>query len=305
MGTPDFAVPSLEILISSGWNVVAVITAPDRPAGRGLQLHQTPVKLMAIKHGIPVLQPEKLKNPVFLEELSSYKPDLGIVVAFRMLPELVWNMPRLGTFNLHASLLPQYRGAAPINRAIMNGETRTGVTTFFLKQEIDTGDLAFQEEIAIHPEDNAGTLHDKLMLAGSGLVLKTVQATADGSLKLQSQDQVPMENLKSAPKIFREDCKIDWSMQIKDIHNHVRGLSPYPAAWTSFNGKNLKVFTTEIVPQATDENQSFLGKQESGFTLRITELQLEGKKRMGIDEFLRGNRFSHITLADHGFITQS
>ncbi|MCU0355699.1 MAG: methionyl-tRNA formyltransferase, partial [Cytophagales bacterium] len=235
MGTPEFAVPSLDILVENGCQVVAVVTAPDRTAGRGLQLSVSPVKAAAVRHGIPVMQPEKLKNEAFLEELRSYRADLQIVVAFRMLPEVVWNMPPLGTFNLHASLLPQYRGAAPINWAVINGETETGATTFFLQHEIDTGNIIFQEREPIHATDTAGTLYERLMHRGAGLVLKTVRAIEAGNYPQTPQDL--SQPVKLAPKIFTETCEINFDQPTARVHNFVRGLSPYPGAWTRLQGK--------------------------------------------------------------------
>jgi len=295
MGTPDFAVPSLEILVKDGWKVVAVITAPDRPKGRGQKLIPSPVKETALKYQIPILQPINLKSPDFLEELRSYKADIQVVVAFRMLPEAVWNMPPLGTFNLHASLLPNYRGAAPINWAIINGEKETGVTTFFLKHEIDTGSIIFQEKESIHPEDNVGTLYERLMKKGSELVLKTIVAIDRGEYQTQVQDET--NALHHAPKIFKETCEIDWTQSAFDIHNLVRGLSPYPAAWTKLDGKICKIFkTAELNKDYPDlkageyysDGKSQLIFQTGIKSLQILELQLEGKKRLGIEEFLRG-----------------
>jgi methionyl-tRNA formyltransferase len=298
MGTPDFAVASLKALVESGsCEVVAVITAPDKPSGRGLVINETPVKKYTVLQGIPVLQPEKLKNPEFLEELRSYQADLQIVVAFRMLPELVWNMPRLGTFNLHGSLLPQYRGAAPINWAVINGENETGVTTFFLKHEIDTGNVIFAEKTPILLEDNAGTIHDKLMELGAGLVVKTVQAIEAGNYPQIPQDM--SAELKYAPKIFKETCQIDWNLSAEKTHNFVRGLSPYPTAWTILNDKTCKIYKTEIGEIADDstkiggfktDGKTYLDFRSADKWIKIKELQLEGKKRMGIEEFLRGFR---------------
>lgn len=298
MGTPDFAVESLKALVESGsCEVVAVITAPDKPSGRGLVMSETPVKKYAISKGIPVIQPEKLKNHQFLEELRSYQADLQIVVAFRMLPEVVWNMPRLGTFNLHGSLLPQYRGAAPINWAVINGETETGVTTFFLQQEIDTGNVIFAEKTPILIDDNAGTIHDKLMMIGASLVVKTVE-----SIKSGNYPQIPQDmslELKSAPKIFKETCQINWNLTAEKIHNFVRGLSPYPASWTILNDKTCKIYKTEIGEIANDsaeigsfktDGKTYLDFRSADNWIKIKELQLEGKKRMGIEEFLRGFR---------------
>lgn len=295
MGTPEFAVPSLEVLVENGWNVVAVITAPDRPKGRGQKMIPSPVKEAALKHQIPVLQPSNLKSPEFLEELKSYRADIQVVVAFRMLPEAVWNMPPQGTFNLHASLLPDYRGAAPINWAIINGEKETGVTTFFLKHEIDTGSIIFQEKEPIHPEDNVGSLYERLMERGSKLVLKTIEAVAEGPVTTTVQDESKFQH--HAPKIFKETCEIDWNQSAADIHNLVRGLSPYPAAWTTLDGKNCKIFKTEVLEtQSSDiqvgtfetDGKKYLKFQTSSGQLGILELQLEGKKRMPIEAFLRG-----------------
>lgn len=302
MGTPDFAVASLRVLVENNLDVVAVITAPDKPAGRGQKLRQTPVKIYAEEHEIPVLQPERLKNPDFLLELKSYQADLQIVVAFRMLPEVVWDMPPMGTFNLHGSLLPQYRGAAPINWAIINGEKETGVTTFFLEKEIDTGNIIFAEKCPIEPEDTAGSLHDKLMNIGAELVLKTTQAIADGQYPQLPQEEVA--ELKPAPKIFKEDCLIDWSKNTADIINFIRGLSPYPAAFTYLQDKTLKVFNCEKVEPGFDltqitetpqsifsDGKSYLAFQTADGPLFLTDIQLEGKKRMKIEDFLKGYRF--------------
>lgn len=300
MGTPEFAVSSLQKLVESGCNVVAVVTAPDKPAGRGLQLTPSPVKHYAVSQGIPVLQPEKLKNPAFLEELRSYQADLQVVVAFRMLPEVVWNMPPKGTFNLHASLLPQFRGAAPINWAIINGETETGVTTFFLEHEIDTGNIIFQETEPIHYEDNVGTLYERLMHKGAELVVQTVNAVEAGNYPQLPQSQ--SEVLKAAPKIFKETCEINWNQSTEAVRNFIRGLSPYPAAWTNLNGKLCKIYKSSVATQAptdngshlfTDNKHVLLFKTTDGW-LSIDELQLEGKKRMGIEEFLRGTK---VTIA--------
>lgn len=296
MGTPEFAVPSLEILVENKFNVVAVITAPDKPQGRGQKITFSPVKECALKHNIPVLQPTNLKSPQFVEELKSYKANLQVIVAFRMLPEVVWSMPALGTFNLHASLLPQYRGAAPINWAIMNGEKETGVTTFFLKHEIDTGSIIYQEKEVIHENDDAGTLYHRLMNKGAHLVLKTVQAIEAGNYP--SQPQPAHTELKHAPKIFKETCQINWSQPAVHIHNFVRGLSPYPGAWTVLNDKPFKIFKTDTLPnqlnaeagQFLTDNKTYLYIQTSIGCLSILELQPEGKKRMKIDEFFRGNK---------------
>ncbi len=294
LGTPDFAAESLKRLVESGFLIVAVITAPDKPQGRGKKIGSSAVKQFAMEAELPILQPTNLKSPEFLEELKSYNADLQIVVAFRMLPEAVWNMPRLGTFNLHASLLPQYRGAAPINWAIINGETETGITTFFLKHEIDTGEIIFQEKEPIHKSDNVGTLYERLMKKGADLVAKTAKAITEDnySLKPQSSDQ-PLE---SAPKIFKEDCKIEWNQSSERIHNFIRGLSPYPAAWTKLDGKVLKVFAIEESTQESkkgtgvfeSDNKTYLRIKTSDKSVNILELQLEGKKKMNVEEFLRG-----------------
>lgn len=298
MGTPEFAVPSLDKLVENGWNVVAVITAPDKPKGRGQKLIPSPVKEAALKHEIPVLQPTNLKSPEFLEELKSYQADLQIVVAFRMLPEVVWSMPPMGTFNLHASLLPNYRGAAPINWAIINGEKETGVTTFFLKHEIDTGSIIHQEKTPILPEESLGEVYEKLMNIGSELVVKTVEDIAKGEVKPLPQDE--SKALHHAPKIFKETCKIDWENSAESIHNLVRGLSPYPTAWTELEGKVCKIYQSKVfktdlssIPGKiyTDE-KTYLRMGTSAGQLEILELQLEGKKRMKTEDFLRGYKFS-------------
>lgn len=294
MGTPEFAVPALELLVTQGWNVVAVITAPDKPQGRGKKLGSSPVKLSAEQLGIPVLQPTNLKSSEFLENLSSYQADVQVVVAFRMLPEVVWNMPPKGTFNLHASLLPDYRGAAPINWVLINGEKETGVTTFFLKHEIDTGSILFQEKEPILPDDNVGTLYERLMKKGSFLVLKTIEAIATDTIQPQLQDESKFTN--HAPKIFKETCQIDWSKSALEIHNLVRGLSPYPAAWTIINEKNCKIYTTAVLDETSNgevgtfltDNKTFLHFQTGTSMISILSLQLEGKKRMDIADFLRG-----------------
>lgn len=296
MGTPVFAVASLLKLIENDWNIVAVITAPDKPKGRARKLIPSPVKVAATEHKIPVLQPTNLKNPEFHEELSGLKADLQIVVAFRMLPESVWNMPPMGTFNLHASLLPNYRGAAPINWAIINGEKETGVTTFFLKHEIDTGNLLFQEKVEILPEDDLGTVYEKLMKIGAELVVKTVDAISKGEVSAKIQDEAKAVN--HAPKIFKETSEIDWNKSAIQIHNLIRGLSPYPAAFTSINDKSCKIFKSGIsndtlgdkVPgEWITDNKTYLKFKTGNGVLEIIELQLEGKKRMKIEDFLRGN----------------
>lgn len=296
MGTPEFAVPSLEALVKNNVNVVAVVTAPDKPQGRGQKVAHSPVKACAIAHRIPVLQPPNLKAPAFIEELKAFRADLQAVVAFRMLPEVVWAMPPLGTFNLHASLLPQYRGAAPINWAIINGEKETGVTTFFLKHDIDTGSIIFQESEPIRIDDDAGTLYERLMTKGAGLVVKTVRAIQEGEFRPIPQPLV--SDMKHAPKIFKETCEINWDRNSEDIRNFVRGLSPYPAAWTLLNGKNFKIYKASAVEHnekrekpgeyATDHKNYLYIKTSDGW-IAVDELQPEGKKRMTIKEFLRGN----------------
>lgn len=295
MGTPEFAVPALEKLMEAGWNVVGVITAPDKPQGRGQKLVGSPVKEAAEKLGLHILQPTNLKNPEFQQELKDLNADLQIVVAFRMLPEAVWNMPPLGTFNLHASLLPNYRGAAPINWAIINGEKETGVTTFFLKHEIDTGSIIFQEKVAILPADALGVVYEKLMNIGADLVVKTVEAISKDEVNPSVQDE--SKAIHHAPKIFKETYKIDWTKSAESIHNLVRGLSPYPAAWTEFQDKTCKIFKTAFNESNMEgkkagdwdsDGKTFLRFQTGLGTLDILELQLEGKKRMKIDELLRG-----------------
>lgn len=302
MGTPDFAVASLDILVKNNYNIVGVITAPDKPAGRGQQVQLSAVKKYAVEKGLHILQPEKLKNAQFLEELRALNADLQVVVAFRMLPEVVWNMPRLGTFNLHASLLPQYRGAAPINWAVMNGEKETGVTTFFLQHEIDTGKVLFRERTPIGKDETAGELHDRLMEIGSKLVLKTVQAIETGNYRETPQEELAEgQELKHAPKIFKEDCRTDWSKSIDTIHDHVRGLSPYPAAWTELSGPDgkmhsIKIFRTgkeitfhdHVRGTLISDGRSFIKIAVAGGYIHLLDIQLAGKKRMGTAEFLRG-----------------
>ncbi|MCX6352855.1 MAG: methionyl-tRNA formyltransferase [Bacteroidetes bacterium] len=296
MGTPDFAVPSLEVLVQHGYPVSAVITAPDKPAGRGLQMQSSPVKQAAERLGIPVLQPEKLKNPDFLNQLKAINADLFIVVAFRMLPEVVWAMPRLGTFNLHGSLLPKYRGAAPINWAIMNGEKETGLTTFFLQQEIDTGDIILQQKLSIGAHETARELHDRMMIAGADLVLKTVEAIDKN--KVKTSPQILIDSPPAAPKIFKDICKIDWHNPAQQIHDFIRGLSPYPGAWGIIHNKTYKIYRSlpevfghshEIGELITD-NKTFLKIAVADGFIHIFGLQQEGKKKMGIEEFLRGNK---------------
>lgn len=300
MGTPDFAVASLDALVQSGENIVAVITAPDKPAGRGQKLHQSAVKVYAEAHHIPVLQPIKLKDPDFLEELRSYQADLQVVVAFRMLPEAVWNMPPYGTINVHASLLPQYRGAAPINHAIINGEQVSGVSTFLLQHEIDTGNILLSEEVSIAPDDNAGILHDKLMHTGAALLLKTVTGLKDNTLTPTPQSRlVPEHELKHAPKIFKENCQIDWKQDIDTIYNLIRGLSPYPAAFTNLNDKVLKLYAVTKEYTSPDiiqgdyktDGKTYLKFAGNNGYISVMQLQIEGKKKMEIIDFLRGYRF--------------
>lgn len=293
MGTPEFAVESLDILVQNNYDIAAVITAPDKPAGRGQKINISAVKQYALEKNLNILQPVKLKDPEFLQTLKDLNANLFIVVAFRMLSEVVWSMPELGTFNLHASLLPQYRGAAPINWAIMNGEKETGVTTFFLQHEIDTGDVLFSEKTKILPEDDASSLHDKLKFIGAKLTLKTVQAIEQGNVQPQPQ---PDLEIKHAPKIFKEDCLLDFNWDVERIHNKVRGLSPFPAAYTHLNDKVLKIYKTEVQKIHGDVSNGFFDSDEKTYLrvkcengwLNILELQLEGKKRMTTAEFLRG-----------------
>ena len=305
-GTPDFAVESLRRLVEGGYNIVGVVTMPDKEAGRGHKLLQSPVKQYAIEHGLRLLQPERLKNPQFVEELRSLKADLQIVIAFRMLPEVVWNMPPLGTFNLHASLLPKYRGAAPINWAVINGETETGVTTFFLKHEIDTGDIIQQRRISIGDNDNVGIVHDKLMMMGADMVIETVDAIINGTVKPIPQDELCKAGTEAspAPKIFKDTCKIDWDKTMHEVRNLVRGLSPYPAAWTEITDSTGITHTAKIFEVSlTDEPQACrpageMWSDKSGRLLvacrdgviSIDQLQLAGKKRMSAADFLRGFR---------------
>lgn len=297
-GTPDFAVASLNALVEAGVNIVAVVTAPDKPAGRGMQLQASAVKQYALTKGLPVLQPDRMKSPAFLEELKNLGADLQVVVAFRMMPEVVWNMPPMGTINVHGSLLPQYRGAAPINWAIINGEPETGVTTFKLKHEIDTGDILLQQKVAILPEDNAGTMHDKLMEAGAALLVKTVKELAQDTIHEVPQADVPQTELKHAPKIFKEHLLINWNKPVANIHDLVRGMSPYPAAYTMLAGKSLKIFRSHYTLEAHNKEIGSYDTDHSGYLrfaaadgwLYVDELQLEGKKRMNTIDFLRGFR---------------
>jgi methionyl-tRNA formyltransferase len=335
MGTPEFAVTSLDALVTAGCNIVGVITAPDKPAGRGMKLQESAVKKYAVEKNLHILQPEKLKNAAFLEELKALNADLQVVVAFRMLPEAVWNMPPMGTINVHGSLLPQYRGAAPINWAIINGEKETGVTTFKLKHEIDTGDILLQEKIPIGENETAGELHDRMKNVGAELLLRTTMGLADGTLTETAQSSITessivnrqssmedasspnslqkrkeagstihdsrltIPDLKHAPRIFTETCKIDWNKTVAEVHNLVRGLSPFPGAFTMLNGKTLKIFTSEkeyshIADPPGDfqtDQKTFLKFAAADGYVQLKEIQLEGKKRIGIQEFLRGYRF--------------
>ena len=310
MGTPEFAVASLRALVEGGYNVVGVITMPDKPMGRhGSVLQSSPVKQYAESVGLPVLQPEKLKNEEFLQELRAWNADLQIVVAFRMLPEVVWNMPRLGTFNLHASLLPQYRGAAPINWSVIHGDTETGVTTFFLTHEIDTGKIIRQKRLPIADTDDVGKVHDSLMAMGADLVLETVDLILEDKADAIPQEQFCRDGevLRPAPKIFKDTCRIDWNQPMKRIYDFIRGLSPYPAAWTELvapDGKHLalKVYQTEKRPaehsfrvgSIHSDGKSYVDIAVEGGYIRLLSLQLAGKKRMQVEDFLRGYR-----LAEH------
>lgn len=302
MGTPDFAVESLRALVENGYNVVAVVTMPDKPSGRGHKIQFSPVKEYALSVGLPVLQPERLKAEEFVEELRSYRADLQIVVAFRMLPEVVWAMPPMGTFNLHASLLPQYRGAAPINWAIINGEKETGITTFFLKHEIDTGDMILQERIEIAPDENVGSVHDRLMTLGADLVLKTVDQILSGSVNAIPQPAIPAEDLRPAPKIFSETCEISFDRSVEEVHNFIRGLSPYPTAWCNLTiggePKTVKIYaakqevsdTTEPCGTILTDNKTYLKIACLNGYINILEMQLPGKRRLPIRDILNGIR---------------
>jgi methionyl-tRNA formyltransferase len=304
MGTPEFAVASLQALVENGYRVVGVVTAPDKPSGRGQVLSETAVKLYAMSKGLKILQPEKLKSPEFVEELKNLRADLQVVVAFRMLPEAVWDMPRLGTFNLHASLLPKYRGAAPLNWAIINGDKESGVTTFKIEHEIDTGNIMFQEKVDISPDDNVEVLHDKLMEIGSELVLKTVDTLATGNVEMISQQSLIEKGYlpSPAPKIFKDDCMIDWKKDALSLKNFVRGLSPYPTAWTNFINTDtgveisVKIFRTDAENANADVEPGTIQSDGKTFLkigclkgrLIIKELQMAGKKRMTTEDFLRG-----------------
>lgn len=307
MGTPEFASTSLRRLVEEGYNIVAVVTTPDKPAGRGQKMHFSDVKVTAEELGLPILQPEKLRDEEFLAALRELQADLGIVIAFRMLPEVVWAMPRLGTFNLHASLLPQYRGAAPINWAIINGETRTGVTTFLLNHEIDKGAIIEQEAVDILPEDNIGTLYDKLMAVGAQLVVSTVERLASGNYKAIEQMHIDESTLKPAPKIFKEDGRVDWSRKGVDIVNLVRGLSPYPAAWTPIFKDGVEVGSAKlfnvrfeanekvaVAGEVVTDGKSYLGVRCADGVVYIDELQMAGKRRMATKELLLGWRDADV-----------
>lgn len=308
LGTPEFAVASLDRLVTDGYNVAAVVTMPDKIAGRGHKLIQSAVKQYAVAHSLPVLQPEKLKDPGFIDELRAINADLFIVIAFRMLPEVVWQMPRLGTFNLHASLLPRYRGAAPINRAVMNGDTETGVTTFFLRHDIDTGDVLMQEKIDIGPDDNAGTVHDRLMALGADVTVKTVEGILTGTLKPVTQESLLAlhsnlsEAMLTAPKIFRDTCHIDFSLPALRIHNLVRGLSPYPGAWTTLVAGDRRI-EMKILSAAIASSPAAVYRPGDIYVeggrmyaatltspLEIVSVKPEGKRAMSAAEFMRGTK---------------
>lgn len=303
MGTPEFAVASLDALVKAGFTIVGVVTAPDKPAGRGMKITESAVKKYAVKKGLNVLQPAKLKDPDFLQQLKSLQADLQVIVAFRMLPEAVWSMPRLGSVNLHGSLLPQYRGAAPINWAVINGEKETGVTTFKLKHEIDTGDILLQESTPIGENETAGEVHDRLKDIGAQLLVRTMKGLADGSLKASPQSAVDSQQsqteLKHAPKIFTDTCRIDWTRPTEDIHNQIRGLSPYPAAFTEIDDKTLKIYRSEkewTIPTSKPgrwetDRKTYLKFAAKDAYIHLKDVQLEGKKRMPIEDFLRGYHF--------------
>jgi methionyl-tRNA formyltransferase len=296
LGTPEFAVASLDALLKANMNVVGVVTAPDRPAGRGLKLSESAVKKFAVEKGLHVLQPEKLKSPEFIDQLKTLNADLQVVVAFRMLPEVVWNMPPLGTISLHASLLPNYRGAAPINWAVINGEKETGVTTFKLQHAIDTGNILLQEKLSIGDEETAGELHDRMMKVGADLLVKTVQGLEAGTLKEIPQSYISDEILPHAPKIFTETASIEWNKSVNEIHNLIRGLSPYPGAFADFNGKMIKIYSatkeqeTPTIKQGDflTDKKTYLKFAASDGYINVKELQLEGKKKMLVADFLRG-----------------
>ncbi|OPZ17676.1 MAG: Methionyl-tRNA formyltransferase [Bacteroidetes bacterium ADurb.BinA245] len=301
MGTPEFAVASLDALKKAGFNIVGVVTAPDKLAGRGMQLQQSAVKKYALEQDLKILQPEKLKNPDFLEELKNLHADLQVVVAFRMLPEVVWNMPSKGTINLHGSLLPQYRGAAPINWAVINGEKETGVTTFKLKHEIDTGNILLQRSFPIGEDETAGEVHDKMKEIGAQLLVETIKGISEGTLNEQSQSEIIENNqsIKHAPKIFTETCKIDFTKTAEKVHNLIRGLFPFPGAFTTLQGKTLKIFRSKKIIKTPDDRPGTFNTDQKTYLhfnctdgmIDVLELQLEGKKRMKVEEFLRGFRF--------------
>ena len=306
MGTPEFAQYVLSVLVERGYNIVGVVTMPDKPAGRGNKLQQSAVKRFAVDHGLKLLQPERLKDEQFLEQLRSLEADLQVVVAFRMLPEVVWTMPRCGTFNLHASLLPQYRGAAPINWAIINGETRTGVTTFMLRHQIDTGDMILQESIPIGEEDDAGTIHDRLMTLGAELVCRTIDMIEQGKLQTTPQPTLPEDQMRPAPKIFTETCQIDFGRTAREVHNLVRGLSPHPAAWCMLNLggelRQVKIYKTAIstapvgdtaIGDIQTDGKRYLRVRCKDAMLDIVELQLPAKKRMNIKDALNGLKLNN------------
>ncbi|MGB1018488.1 MAG: methionyl-tRNA formyltransferase [Chitinophagales bacterium] len=297
MGTPEFAVPCLEKLLEAGYDIVGVITAPDKPAGRGKKLKMSAVKEFALSKNLNILQPTNLKNADFQAELKALEADIQVVVAFRMLPEAVWNMPPLGSINLHASLLPNYRGAAPINWAIINGEKETGVSTFFLQHEIDTGKIIFREKVAIKEDDYLDVIYEKLMTVGAQLIVKTVNAVNSGEYPQEAQDHIT--DIKHAPKIFKETCKIDWNKDVSDVYNHIRGLSPYPAAWTHFDEKTFKIFKAKKHISTHNNQNGFveLTKESINFYckngfIEVTEMQIQGKKRMKTADFLRGYKAS-------------
>lgn len=297
-GTPEFAVASLKALVEAGANIVAVVTAPDKPAGRGRKLQESDVKQYAVAQGLPVLQPTNMKSADFIEELRSYRADIQVVVAFRMMPQAVWDMPPMGTVNVHGSLLPQYRGAAPINWAIINGETETGVTTFRLKHEIDTGNILLQKKVAIGADDNVGLIYEKLMNEGAELLVETIKGLAADSFKEIPQNDIPTDELKHAPKIFKEDTRIDWNKPAKQIHDLIRGLSPYPAAFTELQSNVLKIYgdkyeiTTHdaAVGSYDTDGKSYLRFAAQDGWVYAEDVQLQGKKRMSISDFLRGFR---------------
>ena len=307
-GTPEFAASQLEAIIGAGYEVALVVTMPDKPAGRGRKIQYSDVKMTAMEHNLPLLQPEKLKDPDFLEQLASYQANLFIVVAFRMLPAVVWQMPALGTFNLHASLLPQYRGAAPINFAIINGETETGLTTFFLNEEIDKGAVIMREKVSIRPDETAGELHDELMLLGNKVVVETIKKIESGQVTALAQEElIEGQALKPAPKITKEFCNIDWNQDCQTVYNHIRGLSPYPAAHTQLVSENgeaidLKVFSSEIercqhglpIGSVVTDNKKHLKIALSDGYISLTNVQQSGKKAMPIDDFLRGTQLNGV-----------